>query len=147
MKRVIVTDTDTFTQMQSFGYVKGKIEGIACHDDLSMPVFNHIPRMLDEDTYIEWLDDIFTNLEDSDKKYQVNNLLELYDMENPETSDSEFNARYGTQETSILGSTEFNEPLNPYSSGSQLSPYSSGQGGMFNPYSSGTPVTYSSLIR
>ena len=147
MRRIIATDFDTYTQMQSFGYVKGKVEGIACHDDLSMPVFNHIPRMLDEDTYIEWLDDIFAAIEPSTKKYEINQLMEMYDMENPETSDAEFNARYGTQQNSILSNSEFSEPLNPYSSGSQLSPYTSGQGGMFNPYSSGNTVTYSSLMR
>ena len=147
MKRIIVFDKDTYNQMQSFGYVKGKIEGIACHDDLSMPVFNHISRMLDEATYTEWLDDYFTSLENDSKKYAMNALMELYDMENPETSDSEFKASYGIQESPFIPSSEYAESINPYSTGSQISPYSSGQGGMFNPYSSGTPMTYSSLMR
>ena len=149
MHRIIPTDVDTFTQMQSFGYVKGKLKGIACKDDLSMPVFNHISRMLDEETYIEWLDDILFNHPDLTKKYLINNLIEEFDMENPETSDSEFNAMYNSSQPNILGQTDFNQPINPYSEMSMPSlgsvGYSSTSGS--NPYSSGNyGMTYSSLV-
>lgn len=149
MHRIIPTDVDTFTQMQSFGYVKGKLKGIACKDDLSMPVFNHISRMLDEETYIEWLDDILFNHPDLTKKYLINNLIEEFDMENPETSDSEFNAMYNPSQPNILGQTDFNQPINPYSEMSMPSlgsvGYSSTSGS--NPYSSGNyGMTYSSLV-
>lgn len=149
MHRIIPTDVDTFTQMQSFGYVKGKLKGIACKDDLSMPVFNHISRMLDEETYIEWLDDILFNHPDLTKKYLINNLIEEFDMENPETSDSEFNAMYNPSQPNILAQTDFNQPINPYSEMSMPSlgsvGYSSTSGS--NPYSSGNyGMTYSSLV-
>ena len=68
MRRIVVTDTATYNQMKSFGYVKGKLKGIACHDDMSMPVFNHIPRMLVEEYFVEWLDDILMNLENESQK-------------------------------------------------------------------------------
>ena len=149
MHRIIVTDVDTYTQMQSFGYVKGKLKGIACKDDLSMPVFNHISRMLDEETYVEWLDDILFNHNDIAKKYIINNIIEEFDMDNPETSDSEFNAMYGTGQPSILGQTNFTQPVNPYSEMSMPSlagmGYSAGQSA--NPYSNGNyGMTYSSLM-
>ena len=97
--------------------------GIACHDDLSMPVFNHIPRMLDESTFIEWLDDILYNLEDENLKYNINELLEKYDMDNPEIEDSTFDAMYN----SSSGSTNVFE-FNPYTNISintqSMNPYS-----------------------
>ena len=131
MRRIIVTDVETFTQMQSFGYVKGKLKGIACKDDLSMPVFNHITRMLDEDTYIEWLDDILFNHTNLLKKYIINNLIEEFDIENPEVSDSEFDAMYKPASTNMFGSS-----INPYSENSITSIgsiYNSAN--RFNPYS------------
>ena len=94
MKRIIVTDTKTYEQIQAFGYVKGKLMGIACHDDLSMPVFNHIPRMLDDETFRSWLEEILYEYPDENKKYQINQLLEKWDMDNPETSDRDFNSMY-----------------------------------------------------
>ena len=137
MRRIVPTDKDTLTQMQSFGYVKGKLKGIACHDDLSMPTFNHIPRMLDESTFIEWLDDIFYNLEDELKKYKINLLIEQYDFDNPETSDEEFNALYQRDDTMQYPSMS-SQSMNPYSENNigGYNPYSSG--GIINPYSSGS---------
>lgn len=126
MKRIIVTDNDTFNQMKSFGYVKGKLKGIACHDDLSMPVFNHIPRMLTENYFIEWLEDIFLAMEDENKKYRINEILKLHEMENPEISDAEFNAMYGDNSSNNLFPD--NTPsMNPYSenNASSYSSYSS----------------------
>ena len=135
--------------MQSFGYVKGKLKGIACKDDLSMPVFNHITRMLDEETYVEWLDDILFNHNDITKKFIINNLIEEFDMENPETSDREFNIMYGTEPSNILGQSNFSQATNPYSEMSLPSLSSIGYSSVnaANPYSSGNyGMTYSSLM-
>ena len=127
MRRIVVTDTATYNQMKSFGYVKGKLKGIACHDDMSMPVFNHIPRMLVEEYFVEWLDDILMNLENESQKYAINMLIELHDMDNPEISDSEFNAMYNTSDNTL-----------PYSETSQsMNPYSENNVGGFSSYSGG----------
>lgn len=145
MRRIVVTDTATYNQMKSFGYVKGKLKGIACHDDMSMPVFNHIPRMLVEEYFVEWLDDILMNLENESQKYAINMLIELHDMDNPEISDSEFNAMYNRSDDT-LSYSETSQSMNPYSEnnmggfgsyngglsgfGQGLSPYAS----QYNPY-------------
>ena len=127
MRRIVVTDTATYNQMKSFGYVKGKLKGIACHDDMSMPVFNHIPRMLVEEYFVEWLDDILMNLENESQKYAINMLIELHDMDNPEISDSEFNAMYNRSDDTL-----------PYSETSQsMTPYSENNMGGFGSYSGG----------
>ena len=114
MRRIVVRDNATYNQMKSFGYVKGKLQGIACHDDMSMPVFNHIPRMLVEEYFVEWLDDILMNLENELQKYAINMLIELHDMDNPEISDSEFNAMYDRSD-SIMPYSEATQSMNPYS--------------------------------
>lgn len=127
MRRIVVTDTATYNQMKSFGYVKGKLKGIACHDDMSMPVFNHIPRMLVEEYFVEWLDDILMNLENESQKYAINMLIELHDMDNPEISDSEFNAMYNRSDDTF-----------PYSETSQsMNPYSENNVGGFGSYNGG----------
>lgn len=145
MRRIVVRDNATYNQMKSFGYVKGKLQGIACHDDMSMPVFNHIPRMLVEEYFVEWLDDILMNLENELQKYAINMLIELHDMDNPEISDSEFNAMYDRSD-SMMPYSEATQSMNPYSEnnmggfggysgslsgfGQGLSPYAS----QYNPY-------------
>lgn len=145
MRRIVVRDTATYNQMKSFGYVKGKLQGIACHDDMSMPVFNHIPRMLVEEYFVEWLDDILMNLENELQKYAINMLIEMHDMDNPEISDSEFNAMYDRSD-STMPYSETSQSMNPYSEnnmggfgsysgglsgfGQGLSPYAS----QYNPY-------------
>lgn len=138
MKRIIVTDRETMFQVQSFGYVKGKLMGIACHDDLSMPIFNHVSRMLDEETFKGWLEEILTDLKDEVRKYQINNMLEMWDMENPEVSDEEFNSTYldGPSYPSYPNMTT--QSMNPYSSNNYggTMGMSSGYPTM-NPYSSG----------
>jgi hypothetical protein len=112
MKRIIVTDKKTYEQIQSFGYIKGKLKGIACHDDLSMPVFNHIPRMIDDETFIAWLEEILYEYEDETKKYKINQMIEKWDMDNPETSDSDFNSMYNIPETyNMLQTSPYNENL------------------------------------
>ena len=120
MRRIIPTDIETFTQMKAFGYVRGKLMGIACHDDLSMPVFNHIPRMLDENNFTAWLEDILYDLDDDTRKYQINQILEKYDLDNPEIPDTEFDALYGNDNNDFS--------FNPYSSinntSQSMNPYS-----------------------
>ena len=89
-------------------------------DDLSMPVFNHIPRMLDENNFTGWLEDILYDLDDETRKYQINQILEKYDLDNPEIPDTEFDALYGND------SNDFS--FNPYSSinntSQSMNPYS-----------------------
>lgn len=98
MHRVIVTCKDTLNQMKSFGYVRGKLKGIACHDDLSMPVFNHIPRMFDESGFVSWIEEyLYFNAERS-KVYELNEIIQKWAMENPEMSDGDFMEMYGMSE-------------------------------------------------
>ena len=125
--------------MKSFGYVKGRLKGIACHDDLSMQVFNHISRMLDDETFIEWLDNILDGI-DEQLKFQMNALLQKWEMENPEFTDNQFNAMYGIGDSNMPGI--------PYSDArNAMSPYSSGMNGAYsNPYSNGSTVNpYTSI--
>lgn len=128
-RRTIISDKTTYEQLKSFGKINGKLGGIALHDDLSLPVLNHIPRMLEEEDYIEWLDGILYDMPNDKKKFDINKLLERFDMDNPEISDSEFSSLYTN-----------NEPMygnNPYQQNSYY--------GQFNNQSAfGT--TYSSLM-
>ena len=98
MHRTIVTCVETFEQMKSFGYVRGKIKGIACHDDLSMPVFNHIPRMLDEKTFISWIDEYIQFKAERTKVYIINSIIQKWAMDNPEMSDDDFAGLYNLDE-------------------------------------------------
>ena len=132
MRRIVPTDKLTLTQMQSFGYVRGKLQGIAIHDDLSFPMFNHIPRMLDESSFIEWLDEILYDLDDEIRKYQINQLIEQFEMDNPEISDAEFNANYMHDD---YYPAEMGQIMNPYNENNMLggiNPYSSNS--IYNPY-------------
>lgn len=147
MRRIIPTDAATYNQMQSFGYVRGKLKGIACHDDLSMPVFNHISRMLDDDLFQTWLEECLEIDEHKEQVYKINNLIEAWALENPEMSDSEFDAMYSD---TGLGGLEIVQNRNPYSVETSNNPYigtaTSGIG-----YSQMFPgsqnITYSSLLR
>jgi hypothetical protein len=78
------------------------------------------------------------NLENELQKYAINMLIELHDMDNPEISDSEFNAMYNTDNTTPFQYSETTQSMNPYSEnnmggypgsyssfGQTLSPYSS----------------------
>ena len=146
MKRIITTDEATLNQMQSFGFVKGKLKGIACHDDLSMPVFNHITRMLDEETFITWLEECLEKEEDKEQVFKINQMIEAWAMDNPETSDSEFNDMYGIDSNSPF---DLVQNHNPYSSETSNNPYStySGTGiGYGQMYPGIQNMTYSSLM-
>lgn len=98
MRRVIVTCKETFTQMKSFGYVRGKLKGIACHDDLSMPVFNHIPRMIDESGFVSWIEEWLYFNADRNKVYALNDVIQKWAMDNPEMSDGDFMEMFGIDE-------------------------------------------------
>ena len=135
MRRIIVKDKATFEQMKSFGYVRGKLTGIACHDDLSMPVFNHIPRMLDEKSFIGWIEEyLFFGGGDTNRVYQLNALLRQWVLDNPEMTQDDFEMLYGLNESSPLpaGSN------NPYMGIGDMTSYSNPFSGMSpysNPYS------------
>lgn len=130
MHRIVMNEERTINQAQAFGYVKGHLKGIACKDDLSMPIFNHIPRMLDDSTFTEWLENYLDSLPDEMQRYRFNLILERHAMDNPETSDAQFNAMYGTGRSSIelatgnIGYGGFNGGFNPYSTISSVGSYS-----------------------
>lgn len=159
--RIIVTDIETKDQLQCFGYVKGKIKGIACHDDLSYPIVNHIPRMLAESTFIEWLSDYLYTQVDAAKRFAINQLIEKWAMDNPEMSDKEFDETYSNEDASPMNPYyEQHTSMNPYSSQDGFTyppgfnpdnPYLSmgiqySQGFQQNPYSE-QQMTYGQLLR
>jgi len=145
--RTVIRDKATFEQMKSFGYVRGKLKGIACHDDLSMPVFNHIPRMLDEQLFVSWIQEFIYYNPDKYKVYQINELIKQWALDNPDMSDAAFAELYGLNDsdtTPLSMSIEYQQQTNPFSesnpfmnrdAGVDLSPYSSTYQGAFNPYS------------
>lgn len=144
-RRIVPTDKITIDQMQAYGYVRGKLKGIACHDDLSMPTFNHIPRMLDESTFTAWLSDYMYTYYDEKKKYAVNEILKKWAMDNPEMTDTEFAELYGLdQANSLMSNFSEQSYTNPYSNHFGTSPY---VGSIYdkNPYSSGNMSLYSAL--
>lgn len=97
-RRTIITERDTFEQMKSFGYVRGHLMGISCHDDLSLPVFNHIPRAFDENSFISWIEEYIYNHPDRNKVYILNNIIQRWAIDNPDMSDDDFEALYGVDQ-------------------------------------------------
>ena len=138
--RVIIHCKETFEQMKAFGYVRGHLKGIAVHDDLSMPVFNHIPRMLEEESFVSWLQDYLYFYKDKSVVYAINELIQKWAIDNPDMSDNDFMSLYGINENdpNIIDGQQ----LSPYSMPSQLSPYS--QNNYMSPYSSQQLSPYSS---
>lgn len=135
-RRIIITDTETKDQLQSFGYVKGKIKGIACHDDLSYPSINHIARMLEESNFIDWLSDYLYMQVDVNKRFAINQLIEKWALDNPEMSDAEFNEMFTEDTPPMMNMFGMNQGMmsNPYSqSGMQEFSYSGGYSSL-NPY-------------
>lgn len=114
MRRLVPTDRQTYIQLGSFGYIKGKIRGIACHDDLSYPAIAFIPVMLNDETFMTWIEDFLYSLPDEKRKYEINKFIQQWDLENPEISDTEFNSMYGLNQQS--GSFSPYEVINPYQS-------------------------------
>lgn len=127
-RRVIITDLETKNQLQSFGYVKGKIKGIACHDDLSYPCMNHIARMLEESNFVAWLSDYLYMQVDPATRFALNQIIEKWALDNPEMSDQEFDEMYTEQQPglfNVLGQ-QTGMISNPYSQGFTGNPYSQG---------------------
>ena len=128
--RTIIHCKDTFEQMKAFGYVRGRLKGIAMHDDLSMPVFNHIPRMLDESSFVSWLQEYLYFYEDKSVTYAINALIQKWAMDNPDMSDDDFMELYGLNENQgynpnapQLSPYASQQTLSPYANPAQLSPY------------------------
>lgn len=158
--RTIIHCKDTFEQMKAFGYVRGRLKGIAMHDDLSMPVFNHIPRMLDESSFVSWLQEYLYFYEDKCVTYAINALIQKWAMDNPDMSDDDFMELYGLNENQgynpnapQLSPYSSQPTLSPYANPAQLSPYANQGNGLspyssermfggMNPYSEGSPVGY-----
>ena len=127
MRRIIIHDKDTFEEMKSFGYVRGKLCGIACHDDLSMPVFNHISRMFDEKSFIGWIEEyLYYGADDPSHVYKLNMVIKKWTQDNPEMTQDQFEMLYG-----------INNQFNGYSG-------EVGYGGIQNIYSG--YGTYSSIV-
>ena len=80
------------------------------------------------------------NLKDEDLKFKFNQLIKKWEMDNPEISDTQFNAMYGLSDNNnSIGILPDNIGApNPYSSiGRNYNPYNS-NGNIGNPYSSDT---------
>lgn len=137
-RRVIVTDIETKNQLQNFGYVRGKIKGIACHDDLSYPCMNHIARMLEESNFIDWLSDYLYTQIDPVVRFALNQLIEKWALENPEMSDQEFNEFYGNQ-TDVFDISELPNAYggSPYLQSDLNGITYSGRSEIPNPYTQG----------
>lgn len=137
-RRVIVTDIETKNQLQNFGYVRGKIKGIACHDDLSYPCMNHIARMLEESNFIDWLSDYLYTQIDPVVRFALNQLIEKWALENPEMSDQEFNEFYGNQ-TDVFDISELPNAYggSPYLQSDLNGIAYSGRSEIPNPYTQG----------
>ncbi len=135
-RRIVPRDRTTLGQLEQFGYVKGKIKGIACHDDLSYPIINHIPVMMDDETFMSWIEDFLYNLTDEKRKYEINMYIKKWEMENPEMTDESFAAMYGLNDRSELfggginTGTPFQQSQQPqYQYYNGINPYSSGYNG------------------
>lgn len=93
-RRVIVTDPRSIKQLASFGRVKGKLKGIAMHDDISITILNALPRAFEESSFIGWIEDLIENHENKLYKYNVNKIIQKWELDNPEITDSNFNRSY-----------------------------------------------------
>jgi len=150
-RRVIVTCKETFDQMKAFGYVRGKLKGIACHDDLSMPVFHSIPRMLDESTFITWLQDAMLAHPNKLRVYQLNEIIKQWVVDNPEMSDQEFADMYDLNRSNSTGLDMYgdvrpyileNDPYNMFGD----NPYSPGGISLGEGFGGGA-MTYGDIMR
>ena len=91
-KRIIITDPRSIKQLASFGKVKNKLQGIAMHDDISVTVLNNLPRVFEEDSFIGWAEDLIENNPDKSYKYNLNQIIQKWELDNPEMSDTYFDA-------------------------------------------------------
>lgn len=94
-RRIVVSDKKSISQLSCFGKLKGKLKGIAAHDDISVTILNNIPRALEESTFVGWIEEnVIENIKDEVFKYKLNELIKKWSMDNPETSDAVFNTIY-----------------------------------------------------
>lgn len=151
MHRIIINCHDTFEQMKSFGFVRNKLGGVGVHDDLAMPVFNHIPRMLDEKSFVCWIDEwMFTmKYPERAKVVKLNKVIKQWAIDNPEMSDDDFMALYGLDARYLSPPTlndfkEYDIEVPQY--GWMQNPYSQNSAFSQNTFSQGNETTYSNLI-
>ena len=110
---LIINEKETLKEFKAFGKNKhGSWKGLGVHDDIAMSTVN-ISHLFDESEYDDWLFDFLDEMEDSDIKRYINELLEKY-SENSDMSDEAFKELYNdTQEmTSNFG--RFSIPLPKY---------------------------------
>lgn len=91
-RRLIVTDIRSIKQLAAFGRVKNKLQGIAAHDDISVTILNNLPRAFDEESFIGWIEDLIENNPDKLYRYNLNQIIQKWELDNPEMSDSYFSA-------------------------------------------------------
>lgn len=129
IRRLIPTERETKVQMESFGFIKGKLKGISCKDDLSYAAFAHIPRMLDDETFCEWLGEVMEAMSDSMKKRMVMSLIADAEDLNSEMSDDEFAGLYGN--ANGYDFDNYDSDFEGYSNMFERNPYSESYGGNF----------------
>ena len=114
-RRVVINDPRSIKQLASFGRVKGnKLGGIAAHDDLSVSILNTISRATDEELFVGWAEDLIIN-NDANYKYQLNQLIQKWEFENPEISDATFNNLYVNMNNSYHNYENYNSYQKTYS--------------------------------
>ena len=114
-RRVVINDPRSIKQLASFGRVKGnRLGGIAAHDDLSVSILNTISRATDEELFVGWAEDLIIN-NDANYKYQLNQLIQKWEFENPEISDATFNNLYVNMNNSYHNYENYNSYQKTYS--------------------------------
>lgn len=114
-RRVVINDPRSIKQLASFGRVKGnRLGGIAAHDDLSVSILNTISRATDEELFVGWAEDLIIN-NDANYKYQLNQLIQKWEFENPEISDNTFNNLYVNMNNSYHNYENYNSYQKTYS--------------------------------
>ena len=63
----------------------------------------NIMLILDESTFIDWLTEYFENMSNTDKKYAINNLIEHYEMDNPNEVDEAMTAFLNRKQDYAMG--------------------------------------------
>jgi len=92
-KTLILNEKETIKEFKSFGKTKnGKWRGIGCHDDIAMSTIN-ISHLYEEKDYEDWLYDFLNEMEESDVKKLMFELLEEY-TENTDINDEMFHDIY-----------------------------------------------------
>jgi hypothetical protein len=96
--------------------------------------------MLDEKTFISWIEEYMYFKADRNKVYIINDIIKQWAMDNPDMTDDEFADLYGIDQSA----TDIpNEPMDfaQVTYGQTFNP----MGSPYNPYSQGG-LTYSAII-